>query len=143
SEVVPCATGDEEGPAMAGAHALVAGGLVTAEDQVLALEPTGLRLRIAQMGLRWMELTVHGKMAHAGRAHLGIDANHVMARIVDRLKARVDALPYEDSLLGWPRFTCGTLTGGVAPNVVPPWSHAQLDLRLVPPMTIDDTVELV
>ena len=55
-------------------------------DQVLALEPTGLRLRIAQMGLRWLELTVHGKMAHAGRAHLGIDANHVMARIIDSLK---------------------------------------------------------
>ena len=143
SEIVLCATVDEEGPDMAGAHALVAGGLVTADDQVLALEPTGLRLRIAQMGLRWMELTVHGKMAHAGRAHLGIDANHVMARIVDRLKARVDALPYEDGLLGRPRFTCGTLVGGVATNVVPPWSRAQLDVRLVPPMTSDDAMDLV
>jgi succinyl-diaminopimelate desuccinylase len=143
SEIVLCATVDEEGPDMAGAHALVAGGLVTTDDQVLALEPTGLRLRIAQMGLRWMELTVRGKMAHAGRAHLGIDANHVMARIVDRLKARVDALPYHDDVLGRPRCTCGTLAGGVATNVVPPWSRAQLDVRLVPPMTSDDAVELV
>src|SRR5205807_6461903 len=62
AQVVLCATVDEEGPEMAGAHALVAAHLVGPGDQVLALEPTGLRLRIAQVGLRWMELTVHGRM---------------------------------------------------------------------------------
>lgn len=142
-DVLLCATVDEEGPDMAGAHALVHGGVLRPDDQVLALEPTGLHLRIAQMGLRWMALTVHGRMAHAGRAHLGIDANHVTARIVDRLKHRVAALPYDDELLGRARFTCGTIAGGVATNVVPPSCTAQLDLRLVPPMTIDDTVALV
>jgi succinyl-diaminopimelate desuccinylase len=142
-DVILCATVDEEGPEMAGVCALVAGGVVGAADQVLALEPTGVRLRIAQMGLRWMTLTVHGKMAHAGRAHLGIDANHVMARIIDRLKARIDALPYEDDLLGRPRFTCGTLAGGVATNVVPASCRAQFDVRLVPPMTIEDAVAVV
>ncbi len=141
-DVVLCATVDEEGPDMAGAHALVADGLVGLGDQVLALEPTGLRLRIAQVGLRWLELTVHGRMAHAGRAHLGIDANHVVARVVDRLKERIAGLPYRDELLGCPLFTCGVLAGGVATNVVPPSSRAQLDIRLVPPMTTDDALTL-
>ncbi len=141
-DVVLCATVDEEGPDMAGAHALVADGVVGPGDQVLALEPTGLRLRIAQVGLRWLELTVHGRMAHAGRAHLGIDANHVVARVVDRLKDRVASLPYRDDLLGCPLFTCGVLAGGVATNVVPPSSRAQLDIRLVPPMTTDDALDI-
>ena len=141
-EVVLCATVDEEGPAMAGAHALVAAGLIGHGDQVLALEPTGLRLRIAQVRLRWLELTVRGRMAHAGRAHLGVDANYAMARVVERLRRRVDALPQRDDLLGRPLFTCGTLAGGVATNVVPPSCTARFDLRFVPPLTTDDVVTL-
>jgi len=142
-DIVLCATVDEEGPDMAGAHALVASSLLRPDDQVLAPEPTGLRLRIAQIGLRWLALTVTGRMAHAGRAHLGIDANHAVARIVDRLKARVSELPFEDALLGRPLFTCGRIEGGIATNVVPATCTAHLDLRLVPPMEIDDAETLV
>lgn len=142
-DVVLVATVDEEAPDMMGAHTLVRSGLLRADDQVLALEPTGMRLRIAQMGLRWLDLHIKGRMAHAGRAHLGIDANHVAARIVDRLKTRVAEIPYDDEILGRPRITCGVLGGGVAPNVVPPSARAQLDMRYVPPMGPEDVIELV
>lgn len=142
-DLVLCLTCDEEGPHMRGIHRLVEAGLVRDDDQVLALEPTGLRLRIAQMGLRWLEVTVHGKMAHAGRAHLGIDSNHVMARLINGLKSAVEALPHDDPVLGRPRFTVGRMAGGVAPNVVPPSCRAEFDLRLVPPMTPDEMVRLV
>ncbi|MFD4609546.1 M20 family metallopeptidase [Streptomyces sp. NPDC058440] len=142
-DVLLVATVDEEAPDMAGAHRLVESGLLRPDDQVLALEPTGMRLRIAQMGLRWLTLRVHGRMAHAGRANLGIDANHLMAKIVDRLKTVFAALPYEDPLLGRPRFTCGTVRGGVATNVVPPVCEAGLDIRIVPPLTPAHAVELV
>jgi succinyl-diaminopimelate desuccinylase len=142
-EVMLCATVDEEGPEMAGAHALVRDGVLRPDDQVLALEPTGLRLRLAQVGLRWIELEVHGRMAHAGRAHLGVDANRLAARVVERLQARVAALPYEDELLGRPLFTCGTLSGGIAVNVVPPTCIARFDLRFVPPLSSEQIVELV
>jgi succinyl-diaminopimelate desuccinylase len=141
-DVLLAATVDEEGPRMAGAHALAAAGLVRPGDQVLALEPTGLRLRIAQVGLQWVELNVVGRMAHAGRAHLGVNANHVAARIVERLAARVEALPHRDELLGRPLFTCGRIDGGVATNVVAGACRAELDLRIVPPLTPDDAVAL-
>lgn len=137
------ATVDEEGPDMAGAQHLVASGLLKPDDQVLALEPTGMRLRLAQMGLRWIDLRVTGRMAHAGRAHLGIDSAHVMSRIVDRLKERVAGLPHEDVILGRPRFTCGMIRAGVATNVVPPSAEASFDVRIVPPMLIDDVVPMV
>lgn len=142
-DVVLALTVDEEGPEMAGVHKLVEEGFVGTYDQVLALEPTGLRLRIAQVGLRWLKVTIHGRMAHAGRAPLGVDANHVMARAVERLKSRVAALPHEDPLLGRPLFTCGVISGGVATNVVPGKCEAQFDLRLVPPMGAGETVDMV
>ncbi|WP_405150234.1 M20 family metallopeptidase [Sphaerisporangium sp. NBC_01403] len=142
-DVVLVATVDEEAPDMAGAHRLVESGFLRPDDQVLALEPTGMRLRIAQMGLRWLTLRVHGRMAHAGRAHLGIDANHLTAKVVDRLKTVFAALPYEDPVLGRPRFTCGVFRGGVATNVVPPSCEARLDVRIVPPMTPKQAQALV
>lgn len=142
-DVVLVATVDEEGPDMSGAHALARSAILRPDDQILALEPTGLRLRIAQMGLRWVTITVSGRMAHAGRAHLGIDANHVLCRIVDSLKDAVDSLPYRDPVLGRARMTCGTIAGGEAVNVVPPLARAQIDLRLVPPMTPDSLMDLV
>ena len=142
-DVMLALTVDEEAPLMKGVHKLVEAGYVTKEDQVVALEPTGLFLRIAHMGLRWTKATTFGRMAHAGRAHLGVDANHLMAEAICLLKKKVAALPYEDDLLGVPRFTCGVMQGGVATNVVPGRCEAQLDLRLVPPMTMNEVDVLV
>ncbi len=142
-DLVFVATVDEEAPDMAGAQALVKSGFFRPDDQVLALEPSGTRLRIAQMGLRWLQVKVTGRMAHAGRAHLGIDSAHVMARIVDRLKGHVAGLPHEDEILGKARFTCGTFNSGVATNVVPPNAEASFDVRIVPPMQIEDVIPMV
>ena len=142
-DVLFVATVDEEAPDMLGAQELVKSGLLRPDDQVIALEPTGTKLRIAQMGLRWLRVTVTGRMAHAGRAHLGIDSAHVMARIVDRLKAYIAALPHEDPILGRARFTCGVFNAGVATNVVPPSAEAYFDVRIVPPMRIEDVVPMV
>lgn len=142
-EVLFVGTVDEEAPDMLGAQQLVSEGLIRPSDQVLALEPTGAKLRIAQMGLRWLRVQVTGRMAHAGRAHLGIDSAHVMAKIVDRLKQHVASLDFEDEILGKPRFTCGTFHSGVATNVVPPSAEAYFDVRIVPPMDIADVIPMV
>lgn len=142
-DIVLCATVDEESPHMAGAHHLVESELIEPDDQVLALEPTGCRLRIAQVGLRWLQLDIQGRQCHAGRAHLGIDANHVAARAIDAIKTTVAGLGIEDPFLGPPRVTCGTLHGGVGTNVVPGRAEATFDVRLVPPLTTDDVTELV
>ncbi|QMU96007.1 M20 family metallopeptidase [Microbacterium esteraromaticum] len=142
-DVVLVATVDEEAPGMLGAHQLVRDGLIRPTDQVLAPEPTGMRLRQRQMGLRWLTITVTGKMAHAGRAHLGIDANHVLAEIMTRAKTTFSALPFEDGILGRARFTCGTFHGGVSTNVVPGSATAEFDLRIVPPMVPEDAVGIV
>jgi succinyl-diaminopimelate desuccinylase len=143
-EVVLCVTSDEEGPDMSGIHALVAAGVAGPADQVLALEPTGLRLRLAQVGLRWLEVEVHGRMAHGGRAHRdGIDAIHLAALIAAELKRRVPRLAGEHELLGPPRVTCSGIRGGVAANVVPASCTLTLDIRVVPPATPQAAQDLV
>jgi succinyl-diaminopimelate desuccinylase len=143
-DVILCATADEEGPDMRGIHALVQDGVIVPGDQVLALEPTGLRLRLAQVGLRWLTLQLHGRMAHAGRAHEdGVDANHLAALIAVELKRRVAGLADSHELLGPPRVTCSGMHGGVAVNVVPPACTLELDIRVVPPLTPDDAERFV
>jgi succinyl-diaminopimelate desuccinylase len=143
-EVVLCVTSDEEGPDMSGIHALVAAGVVGQGDQVLALEPTGLRLRLAQVGLRWLEVEVHGRMAHGGRAHRdGIDAIYLAALIAAEVKRRVPGLAGEHELLGPPRVTCSGIRGGVAANVVPATCTLTLDIRVVPPATPQAAEDLV
>lgn len=142
-DVVLAATVDEEAAGMLGVHRLVETGFFRDDDQVLALEPTGMRLRIAQVGLRWVKVRIRGRMAHAGRAHLGVDANRLLARVVDQLGSTFSAMTIEDPLLGRPRFTCGTFGGGVGTNVVPPSAEATFDIRMVPPMTTASLETLV
>ncbi|WP_158861689.1 M20 family metallopeptidase [Leifsonia sp. AG29] len=143
TDVVAYYTVDEEAPGMLGAHQMVADGLLRPDDQILALEPSGMRLRIAQMGLRWLSLRVFGKMSHAGRAHLGVNAVHVTAEIVHELETSFRAFPFDDAILGRPRFTCSVVRGGVATNVVPALCEAELDVRIVPPLTPEDAGRIV
>jgi acetylornithine deacetylase/succinyl-diaminopimelate desuccinylase-like protein len=140
--VVLALTVDEETAGMLGASALIDGGFFRFDDQVLALEPTGLRLRAAQVGVQWLSVRVTGRMAHAGRAHLGVNANHVMARLVVELEAAVAGLGVEDPVLGVPRVTVGTVRGGVATNVVAPECAATVDLRLVPGFGPQEALDL-
>ncbi|MCC5948813.1 MAG: hypothetical protein JJT89_10200 [Nitriliruptoraceae bacterium] len=65
--------------------------VVTADDQVLTLEPSAMRLRVAQMRPR-MNLAIRGRHAHAGRAHQGTDSNHAGARTVDRFTQVIEDL---------------------------------------------------
>jgi len=131
-DVVLALTVDEETAGMRGVSALIDQGFFRRDDQVLALEPTDLRLRAAQVGVQWLSVRVTGRMAHAGRAHLGVNANHVMARIVVEMERAMASVQAEDPVLGRPRMTVGTLEGGIATNVVAPTCMATVDLRLVP-----------
>lgn len=142
-DVYLAATVDEEGPEMKGAVALVNAEVLPAPCYVLAPEPTGLNLRIAQVGVMWYKIETFGRMAHAGRAPLGVDANHAMAEIVTAVKTAVADLPHEHPVLGRPVVTVGRLDGGVKTNVVPAYCQAEFDLRIVPPLGCTDANELI
>ncbi len=142
-DLVLCATVDEEGAAMAGATHFARTHPEAARALVIAVEPTGNRLCTVHKGVNWYRLEARGKMSHAGNAHLGADANHALAWVVTELKRRVDLLPDRHPLLGRSALTVGRMAGGIKTNVVPNLATAEIDFRLVPPLSCEAANELV
>lgn len=103
-------------------------------------EPTQLRLVVAHKGVEWIEITVHGRSAHAACPQTGVNSIVGAAHFVRALEklgarwARTRAHP----LLGVPTLNVGMIHGGVAPNVVPDRCVFLVDLRWLPNEDIDD-----
>ena len=77
-----------------------------------------------------MCLTASGRAAHSSHPELGVSA---IEKLVDVLvELRRLALP-ADPELGLTTYTVGLLSGGIAPNVVPPSAEAEVAFRTVGP----------
>lgn len=93
-------------------------------------EPTDNRLGAATRGVYRVRLRATGRAAHSSHPELGESA---IEKILDALVAlRGVALP-KDEQLGQTYYTVGLISGGVAPNVVPPSAEAELNFRTVGP----------
>lgn len=91
-------------------------------------EPTDLRLGAATRGCFRVRLTATGKAAHSGYPELGESA---IEKLIDCLMSlRATEWP-SDPLLGTTHYTVGLITGGVAPNVIPPNAEAEVFFRTV------------
>ncbi len=91
-------------------------------------EPTDLRLGLATRGILRVKLTASGRAAHTSFPELGESA---IEKLIDAVVAlRSVPLP-SDPLLGTTHYTVGLISGGVAPNVVPPSAEAEVMFRIV------------
>ena len=122
---------DEE-YAQAGSRALVQSGLRA--DLAIVGEPTCLQIVTAHKGSLWLELETRGKAAHGATPHLGRNAVHEMARIVDALETHYAAQlkRRKHSLLGTGTINVGTIAGGTQPNIVPDRCRILVDRRTLP-----------
>ncbi len=91
-------------------------------------EPTDLRLGAATRGCYRVRLTATGKAAHSGYPELGESA---IDKLLDCLMALRAADWPSDPVLGTTHYTIGLISGGVAPNVVPPNAEAEVFFRTV------------
>jgi acetylornithine deacetylase len=91
-------------------------------------EPTDLRLGAATRGAFRVRLTASGKAAHSGYPELGESA---IDKLIDCLVSLRNAAWPSDALLGTTHFTVGLISGGVAPNVIPPHAEAEVFFRTV------------
>lgn len=91
-------------------------------------EPTDLRLGTATRGALRFRLTANGKAAHSGYPELGESATE---KLLDGLEALRRTEWPADPVLGRTYFNIGLLSGGVAPNVIPPHAQAELFFRTV------------
>ena len=131
TEIVFAGLMDEEN-AQAGSRALTAGGFQA--DLAIVGEPTQLQVITAHKGNVWLELCTQGVAAHGATPHLGKNAVHEMARIVDLLETVYAAQlrKRRHPLLGTATVNVGQIAGGTQPNIVPDRCVIKLDRRLLP-----------
>lgn len=91
-------------------------------------EPTDNRLGAATRGVFRVKILVTGQAAHSGYPELGRSAIEVLVDILVSLR---EAPWPEDPVLGPTHYTVGLVSGGVAPNVVPPVAEAEIIFRSV------------
>lgn len=91
-------------------------------------EPTELKLGLATRGCFRVRLKAHGRAAHSGYPHLGESA---IEKLMDVLRDLRTAAWPSDPQLGTTHYTVGLISGGVAPNVVPPNAEAEVFFRTV------------
>lgn len=91
-------------------------------------EPTENKLAVGSKGALRFELTATGRLAHSGYPELGDSA---IESLLDALQQiRTLQLP-QDPLLGKCTVNIGTISGGLAPNVVADEAHAEIMFRMV------------
>jgi acetylornithine deacetylase len=93
-------------------------------------EPTENRLSIGQKGTLRVDLQATGRAAHSAYPDEGVSAIAALLDTIDRIRRL--PLP-RDPLLGQSTLNLGLISGGVAPNVIPPHASAQLLVRTVEP----------
>ena len=135
------ATVDEE-DAMTGSKQAVKDGFVNERSWVLDAEPTDGSIQMAHKGKTWFTLRTHGKTAHASMPQLGCDAVAAMAEILTRINRKLKCLPVHPEM-GPSTAVFGTIRGGLDTNIVPAECVAYVDMRLVPPVTNEQSVALV
>ena len=89
-------------------------------------EPTDNRLGLATRGILRLKLRASGRAAHSSFPELGESA---IDKLLDALiELRAIDMP-SDPVLGRTHYTVGLISGGVAPNVVPPSAEAEIMFR--------------
>lgn len=131
TEIVFAGLIDEE-QGQAGSRALAASGFKA--DLAIVGEPTKLQVVTAHKGSLWLELTTRGRAAHGATPHLGKNAVHEMACIVDVLETDYAAQLKcrKHKLLGHGTVNVGTISGGTQPNIVPDSCLIAIDRRTLP-----------
>lgn len=109
-------------------------------DAFVAVEPTRGHVRIANAGILYFRVRTVGNTAHAGNAHLGVNAMRGMTRIADALFAlderrgrEVDFPLFLEGSFGRScNLSLGTIRGGDWPSTVCGWVELEGRLSFVP-----------
>ncbi|MBK9137544.1 MAG: M20/M25/M40 family metallo-hydrolase [Verrucomicrobia bacterium] len=131
TEIVFAGLVDEE-YAQRGSRALAASGFRA--SLAIVGEPTRLRVVTAHKGDLWLRLETRGRAAHGATPHLGRNAVHDMARVVDVLETEYAAAlrRHRHPLLGHATVNVGAIHGGTQPNIVPDRCSLEVDRRTLP-----------
>ena len=111
-------------------------------DMAIIGEGSSLHIVPAHCGLVFLEIVTHGKATHGSLPMLGVNAIELMYQLVTELREAVTDFPPHPKV-GPPSLCLGILRGGDRPNRVPDRCEASVDIRLVPPMTVEWVLDRV
>jgi acetylornithine deacetylase len=94
-------------------------------------EPTDSRLAAGTRGAWRVRLAASGRAAHSSHPEAGESA---IDKLIDALVRLRGASQPESPLFGRTHYTVGLISGGVAPNVIPPHAEAEVMFRTVGPV---------
>jgi acetylornithine deacetylase len=137
------ATSDEES-SMAGARYLVEGGKPQADYAIIG-EPTGLTPIYAHKGIAFMSIDLQGSSGHSSNPDLGCNALESMHALMTELMAFRDDLGREYRNPAFtvevPTINLGCMQAGDSPNRICGHAQLQIDMRLLPGMHTEETIE--
>jgi len=131
TEIVFAGLVDEEN-GQTGSRKLAASGFKA--DLAIVGEPTRLDVITAHKGDLWLRLETRGRSAHGSVPHLGRNAVHTAARVVELLETTyaTQLKRRRHPLLGHGTVNVGAIRGGVQANIVPDECSAIIDRRTLP-----------
>ena len=127
---------EETGSAVGSGHLREAGLIDSGALAMLTAEPTGGAVWHASRGAITMRVTVRGREAHVGQAHLGVNAFEHMIRVAEPLTELADDLLARGSML----VVGGSAGAGANFNVVPGSAWFSLDRRFNPEEDLDEEI---
>lgn len=103
----------------------------------IVAEPSDMCIEIAQRGLRWLELKVHGIASHGARPHLGINAISQCGKIMRALEELdfEDKNPLFEQEIKGTTISVNKIHGGIQNNIIPEDCRMVLDCRMMPGQT--------
>ena len=120
--------GGEVGPAWLLKHKII-------QPDLMIAAGFSYQVITAHNGCLQMEVTVHGKMAHAAIPHSGIDALQAATKILTVLYAQnalYKQITSKVEGITHPYLNIGTIEGGTNTNVIPGRVTFKLDRRMIP-----------
>ncbi|MBF0528350.1 MAG: M20 family metallopeptidase [Deltaproteobacteria bacterium] len=142
-EIIFTGVADEETGSRWGTRHLLDMGLIEAVDYAVVAEPTYLKVMPGNRGLRWLDITISGRAAHAGRPHLGINAVSLAAKLVQS----IEMLQFTESNNAFeiprPTMAVTMIQGGRQANIVPDSCCLTMDRRMIPGETAHSVISEV
>ena len=129
---------DEEKGSSLGLEYLLDECKVTADFAIIPDVAHNMRMiDVGEKGALFLNITSHGKQAHGSTPEKGTNAIWNMIELLNQLKnIKFKCLSHE--LFTPPTLNLGTISGGVASNIVPAKCEAKLDIRYLPGETKDE-----
>ncbi|MCR4316452.1 MAG: M20 family metallopeptidase [Planctomycetes bacterium] len=110
---------------------------------VIVGEPTENRVCIGQRGLLRIKLHSKGQQCHAARPWQGVNAMYAAARDILKIEKLDAESSVTNEVLGRTTFAATVVQGGTKPNVVPHIVTTTLDVRTIPEIGNEKTIEMI